>query len=75
MPDISILIEITNVFDVSMDYLLGLTEFNLSKDLLNKSLDKSIKIGDVIESILRLDKEHKDILLKMLSIIQRDNNR
>ena len=75
MPDISILIEITNVFDVSMDYLLGLTEFNLSKDLLNKSLDKSIKIGDVIESILRLDKEHKSILLKMLSIIQRDNNR
>lgn len=74
MPDISILIEMTDIFDVSLDYLLGLTNFNLSKDLLNKSFDKSTKVGSVIESILRLDKEHKSDMLRLLRYIERDNS-
>lgn len=75
MPDISILIEMTDIFDVSLDYLLGLTDFNLSKDLLNKSLDKSIKVGGMIESILKMDKEHKSDMLRLLRYIERDNGR
>lgn len=75
MPDISILIEMTDIFDVSLDYLLGLAEYNLSKDLLNKSLDKTVKVGAVIESILRLDKEHKSDMLKLLRYIEKDNKR
>lgn len=73
MPDISILVEMTDIFNVSLDYLLGLTDFNLSKDLLNKSFDKGIKVGSVIESILRLDKEHKNDMLRLLRYIERDN--
>lgn len=73
MPDISILVEMTDIFDVSLDYLLGLTDFNLSKDLLNKSFDKTTKVGGVIESILRLDKEHKSDMLRLLRYIERDN--
>lgn len=75
MPDISILTELTNVFDVSMDYLLGLTSANLSKDLLNRSYDKTVKVGEIIESILRLDREHRNDLLKMLRYIEKDNKR
>ncbi len=73
LPDINVLIEMTDIFDVSMDYLLGLTDYNLSKDILNKSFDKTTKVGSVIESILILDKEHKNDMLKMLRYIERDN--
>lgn len=73
MPDINILVEMTDIFDVSLDYLLGLTDFNLSKDLLNKSFDKTLKVGSVIEVILRLDKEHKSDMLRLLRYIERDN--
>ena len=48
LPDINVLIEMTDIFDVSMDYLLGLTDYNLSKDILNKSFDKTTKVGSVI---------------------------
>lgn len=75
MPDISVLIEMTDIFDVSMDFLLGLTDFNLSKDLLNKSLDKTVKVGNVLESILRLDKEHRSDVLKLMRYIEKDNKR
>lgn len=75
MPDISVLIEMTDIFDVSMDFLLGLTDFNLSKDLLNKSLDKTVKVGNVLESILRLDKEHRSDMLKLMRYIEKDNKR
>lgn len=75
MPDISVLIEMTDIFNVSMDFLLGLTDFNLSKDLLNKSLDKTVKVGNVLESILRLDKEHRSDMLKLMRYIEKDNKR
>lgn len=75
MPDIIVLIEMTDIFDVSMDFLLGLTDFNLSKDLLNKSLDKTVKVGNVLESILRLDKEHRSDVLKLMRYIEKDNKR
>lgn len=73
MPCIDIIINIADIFDVSIDYLLGRSDVNLSKRLLEKPIDKNTTAGCVLESILRLDKEHKSDLLKLMRYIVNDN--
>ncbi len=74
MPSIDIIMNMADIFDVSIDYLLGRSSVNLSKRLLEKSLEKKTTAGIVLESILRLDKEHRNDLLKILHYIEKDNN-
>lgn len=74
MPCIDIIINLADIFDVSIDYLLGRSNVNLSKRLLEKLIEKNITAGNVLETILRLDKEHKNDLLKALHYIEKDNN-
>lgn len=73
MPGIDILVAIADVFDVSLDFLLGRSKANLSKRLLDKTVDKTTA-GELLEDILRLDKEHKHDLLKLLYYIKKDNS-
>lgn len=73
MPSIDIIINMADIFDVSIDYLLGISNVNLSKRLLDKPIDKNTTAENVLESILRLDKEHKMDLLKLLRYIVNDN--
>lgn len=75
MPSIDVLIEMADIFDVSLDYLLGRTNVNLSNKLLEKSVDKNITAGQAIESILKLDREHRADLVKLLYYIEADNKR
>lgn len=74
MPSIDILHIMADIFDVSIDYLLGRSDLNLSKRLLEKPINKTISAGNALESILRLDKEHKSDFLKLLRYIENDNN-
>ena len=74
MPSIEVIVNIADVFDVSIDYLLGRSNANLSKRLLEKPIDKNITVGNMLESMLRLDKEHRNDLLKLLRYIEKDNN-
>ena len=74
MPSIDVLIGIADIFDVSLDYLLGRSSANLSKRLLEKPIDKNITAGKVLESILKLDKDRRKDLLKILYYIEKDNN-
>lgn len=55
MPSIEVIVSIADIFDVSVDYLLGRSNANLSKRLLDKPIDKGISAGNMLESILRLD--------------------
>lgn len=74
MPGIDVIKNMADVFDVSIDYLLGRSNVNLSKRLLEKPIDKNATAGNILESILRLDKEHRSDLLKILRYIEKDNN-
>lgn len=73
MPGIDVLVGIADIFDVSLDYLLGRSKANLSKRLLDKNVDKTTA-GEILEDILRLDKEHRHDLFKLLYYIKKDNN-
>lgn len=74
MPSIDVIVSIADIFDVSIDYLLGRSNANLSKRLLEKTIDKNITAGNMLETILRLDKEHRSDLLRILRYIEKDNS-
>lgn len=75
MPDLDILCAIADIFDVSLDYLLGRSDFNLPNHLLKKKIGKSSSAGKLLETIIRLDSSHSSDLVKMLYYIEMDNNR
>lgn len=74
MPSIDVIINMADIFDVSIDYLLGRSNVNLSKRLLEKPIDKKTTAGNLLESVLRLDKEHRIDLMKLLHYIVKDNS-
>lgn len=75
MPGLDVLLEISDLFDVSLDYLLGRTDVNLSSNLLNKQIDKDMTVAQAVESILKLDKQHRSDFIKLLYYIEADNAR
>lgn len=75
MPDLDILCAIADIFDVSLDYLLGRSDFNLPNHLLKKKIGKSSSAGKLLKTIIRLVSSHSSDLVKMLYYIEMDNNR
>lgn len=73
MPSIDVIISIADVFDVSMDYLLGRSSVNLSNRLLEKPIDKNLLAAMLLENVLSLDREHRNDLVKILQYIVKDN--
>ena len=75
MPDLGTLCAIADIFDVSLDYLLGRSDFNLPNHMLKKKIGKTTSAGKMLESIIKLDSNHSADLIKMLYYIETDNNR
>lgn len=75
MPDLGILCALADIFDVSLDYLLGRSDFNLPYNKLKNKIGKNISAGKLLESIIQLDNNHCTDLIKMLYYIESDNNR
>lgn len=73
MPSIEVLVEMTRFFNVSMVYLLCLSDYNLSIKLLEKPISNKKTVGSILESILNLDRSHQANLLKILYYIEKDN--
>lgn len=74
MPDLGTLCAIADIFDVSLDYLLGRSDVNLPNHLLKKKIGKTATAGKLLESIIKLDSNHSADFIKMLYYIEADNN-
>ncbi len=65
-PDVEKLTDLADLFDVSVDYLLGRCESDLSPDVLMESVVEGKSVGEVIQSIQRLPNDRRNALLLML---------
>jgi len=69
-PDLNGLCRIAEFFDVSSDYLLGLTTSQMSIDSLNIKLSEEYTVGSVLNIILELSESSRQQLAKYLDMVK-----
>ena len=69
-PDLNVLCSIAEFFNVSADYLLGLTTNSMPIDSLNVRLSDEHTVGSVLNSILELSQDSRQSLSKYLELIK-----
>lgn len=65
-PDVEKLTDLADFFDVSVDYLLGRCESELSPDALMETVVEGKTVGEVIQSLQRLPNDRRNALLLVL---------
>lgn len=60
-------------FCISLVNFLRFAWQTTSKKLLEKAIDKNVTVSKFLETVLLLDKDHRNDLLKMLKYISKDN--
>lgn len=74
MPSVDIIVQIADIFGVSLDYMLCRSDCNISYDKITKPYCKGTSTEKVIETILALDAPHRTDLLKLLYYINFENS-
>lgn len=69
-PDVEKLIDISEFFGVTTDYLLGRTSYSYSLDVLNKQLANGMSVGELVDMVANMNEER----LKALTVIIKDMN-
>ena len=69
-PDLNSLCRIAEYFNVSADYLLGLTTNSMPIDSLNVKLSDGYTVGSVLNSILELSQSSRQKMSKYLTMIK-----
>lgn len=69
-PDIPTLIKIADYFDVSVDYLLGRTQYSFPISYLETQKISQFSIASLFSSILQLSESSKTDLLKYLRLLE-----
>ena len=56
-PDVEKLIDISEFFGVTTDYLLGRTSYSYSLDVLNKQLANGMSVGELVDMVANMNEE------------------
>lgn len=73
-PSIETLEKIADIFDVSVDYLIGRTSVPVKFSVLKSSFAKGIFIDDFLQQLLSLDDRHRADVLKYLEYVKFHND-
>lgn len=75
-PDVTILCKLADFFDVSIDYLLGRTEYCHSLDTLNHKLSKHYTVAEFANTAIILPPQVVSNLLEYMEfLVMRNQNR
>lgn len=66
-PSLETVERIADIFDVSIDYLIGRTKNNIPYSKFSHKLTNNITLGDIMEQISALDKAHCSTLVNLIS--------
>lgn len=69
-PDPFILMELSNILKVSVDFLLGITNIEATYDAFKEEKIGHLKINDFNKQILELDKEHRKMMCEYLKLVK-----
>ena len=73
-PSIETLQRLADVFDVSIDYLIGRTTISFKFSMLKNSFAKGHSIDDFLQQLLSLDNQHRSDILKLMDYIKFHND-
>lgn len=73
-PSIETLIKLADIFDVSIDYLLGRTSVPVTFSSLKRSFAHEENVDDFIKMLLSLDHQHRTDLIKQMDYIKFHND-
>lgn len=74
MPNLDTVQKIADVFNVSVDYLLGRTTIQFSFSALKSAFTKENTVDDFLQQILSLDIQHRTDVMKFLEYVRFHNN-
>lgn len=74
MPNLDTIQKIADIFDVSVDYLLGRTSVRFSFSLLKSAFTKGNSIDDFLQQILTLDIQHRNDVMRLLEYVRFHNS-
>jgi transcriptional regulator with XRE-family HTH domain len=69
-PDLTTLVQLADLFDVSVDYLLQRTNCRTNIDVLNKPLSRDYTVGDLLNLTLELDRHSIEALLDYCEMLR-----
>lgn len=69
-PDLNALCKLAEYFHVSVDYLLGCTEYDAPIDDLNQKLINHYSVGNAMNAIIELSHESRLDLMKYLTMLK-----
>ena len=69
-PDVEKLLALADYFEVTVDYLLGRTDSNVSMDILQERITPQKTVGQFIEDFQRITPERKKALLLIMHDMQ-----
>lgn len=72
-PNIDLMIQMADIFDVSLDYLMGRTNAKIPCNFWNGSFIKGVGNKELIERILELDPKHRKLVFDLLVCIESDH--
>lgn len=73
-PSIQTLQHIADIFDVSVDYLIGRTSIPVQFSALKKNLTPKTSIDDFVNMLLSLDSPHRNDLIRQMEYIKFHND-
>ncbi|MGN0157068.1 MAG: helix-turn-helix domain-containing protein [Lachnospiraceae bacterium] len=74
MPNIDLLIMLSDIFDVSVDYLLGQTDVTVKYSDFSKTMFRDYTLGSAVNIISSLDKNHLESFFTFLDYIKLHND-
>lgn len=66
LPNLEILVEYARIFDVTTDYLLGLSADSISPSVLNEEIANGVTVAQMVKTLKILTSEQRAVILVLL---------
>lgn len=73
-PDLSMLCRLAEYFNVTTDYLLGLTEFRFPPEAIRQHIARDYDVLDMVNTVLSLDRERQTSAIDFVKFLKQSHS-